>query len=96
MLTFALPLPQCVIADFNADAAENRPIGSEYGVSSFPTIKFFPRGEDKTPIEYNIGRTEADFTTFLNEHCGTSRAVGGGLNEKVCSSTHVYRVCCAN
>ncbi|KAF8313568.1 protein disulfide isomerase [Clavulina sp. PMI_390] len=72
----------CVIADFNADADQNRPIGSKFGVSSFPTIKFFPRGEDKNPIDYNIGRSEADFTNFLNEHCGTHRAVGGGLNDQ--------------
>lgn len=72
-----------MIADFDADAQPNKPIAHEYGVTGFPTIKFFPKGEDKTPIEYNVGRSEADFTAFLNEHCGTSRAVGGGLNNQV-------------
>jgi hypothetical protein len=35
----------------------------------------------KTPIPYEGGRSEADFVQFLNEHCGTNRAVGGGLND---------------
>ena len=35
----------------------------------------------KTPIPYEGGRSEADFVEFLNEHCGTNRAVGGGLND---------------
>jgi len=71
----------CIIADFDADAAENKPIANQYGVSSYPTIKFFPKGDDKSPIDYNQGRTEADFVAFLNEHCGTYRAPGGGLND---------------
>jgi protein disulfide-isomerase A6 len=76
-------LTQCIIADFNADAAENRPLAQEYGVSSYPTIKFFPKGEDKTPVSYEQGRSETDFINFLNKHCGTHRAVGGGLNDLV-------------
>jgi protein disulfide-isomerase A6 len=91
--------PQCVIANLDADAAHNKGIASEYGVSSYPTIKFFPRSTstsssqppesnqsdtskgNKTPIPYEDGRSEADFVKFLNEHCGTNRAVGGGLND---------------
>jgi len=79
----------CVVADFNADAHQNKPIASKYGVSSYPTIKFFPMGEDKTPIEYTTGRSEADFTDFLNEHCGTFRASGGGLNEQAGRVAHL-------
>lgn len=77
-----------MIADFDADAQHNKPLAKEYGVSSFPTIKFFPKGEDKTPVDYNKARGEADFTAFLNEHCGTFRAPGGGLNDQV--SRNVY------
>jgi protein disulfide-isomerase A6 len=50
-------------------------------VSGYPTIKFFPKGSS-TPVPYEGGRTEADFVAYLNEHCGTHRAVGGGLNEQ--------------
>lgn len=67
----------------DADAAHNKGIAGEYEVTSFPTIKFFPRSTKgkKTPVPYEGGRSEADFVKFLNEHCGTNRAVGGGLND---------------
>lgn len=71
----------CIIADLDADTPETKPLAEEYGVSSFPTIKFFPKGADQNPIAYESGRSEADFTEFLNKHCGTHRAVGGGLND---------------
>lgn len=32
---------------------------------------------------YEGGRTEKDFVDYLNEKCGTHRAVGGGLNDEV-------------
>ena len=87
-----LPVLQCVIANLDADAAHNKGIAGEYGVTSYPTIKFFPRSTSassssdtskgkKIPIPYEGGRSEADFVQFLNEHCGTNRAVGGGLND---------------
>lgn len=66
----------CVIAKIDAD--EERDIGSEFDISGFPTIKFFPAGESE-PIPYEGGRTEAAFVEFLNKHCGTQRKVGGGL-----------------
>jgi protein disulfide-isomerase A6 len=72
---------QCIVANIDADAEANRPLAQQYGVQSFPTIKFFPKGGD--PIEYEGGRQEADFVRFLNEKCGTHRAVGGGLNDEV-------------
>ena len=48
-------------------------------MSSYPTIKFFPKGS-KTPEDYSGGRDEASFVTFINQKAGTHRAVGGGLN----------------
>ena len=67
----------------DADAGHNKPIAQMYGVTSFPTIKFFGKGKDNkgNPIAYNGGRTEQAFIDFLNEKCGTQRAVGGGLND---------------
>lgn len=35
---------KCIIANFDADAAPNKPIAEKYGVNSYPTIKFFPKG----------------------------------------------------
>ncbi|QRV90442.1 protein disulfide isomerase [Ceratobasidium sp. AG-Ba] len=75
------PDSKCIVAQMDADAEVNREIAGRYQVRSYPTIKFFPKGSDKTDIPYEVGRSEADFVKFLNEHCGTHRAVGGGLNE---------------
>ncbi|CAG8610898.1 14628_t:CDS:2, partial [Cetraspora pellucida] len=70
----------CVVA--NVDATVSKDIGDEYKVSGYPTIKFFPKGEDKTPINYEGGRAEGDFVKFLNEKCGKQRLVGGSLSEE--------------
>jgi protein disulfide-isomerase A6 len=67
----------------NADDEKNKPLAAKYGVSSYPTIKFFGNGADKTPEDYNGGRSEALLVEFLNEKCGAQRAVGGGLNAQV-------------
>ena len=72
--------PDCVVANMQADDESNRPIASRYGVTSFPTIKFFPKGS-KEPIAYAQGRTANAFTEFLNEHCGTHRSASGLLND---------------
>ncbi|KAG9119775.1 hypothetical protein FRC07_005038 [Ceratobasidium sp. 392] len=71
----------CIVAQMDADAEVNREVAGRYNVRSYPTIKFFPKGSNKDAISYEVGRSEADFVKFLNEHCGTHRAVGGGLNE---------------
>ncbi|EGN99256.1 hypothetical protein SERLA73DRAFT_182165 [Serpula lacrymans var. lacrymans S7.3] len=71
----------CVVANIDADAAENKPIASRYDVASYPTIKFFPKG-GKAVESYEGGRTEQAFVTFLNERCGTQRAIGGGLSDE--------------
>ncbi|GJE85373.1 protein disulfide isomerase [Phanerochaete sordida] len=73
--------PNCVVANVDADAAANKPLAQKYGVGSFPTIKFFPKGNKDAPVDYEGGRTEEDFVAFLNEHCGTHRAAGGLLDE---------------
>jgi protein disulfide-isomerase A6 len=57
-----------VIASVDAD--EHKELGNKFGVSGFPTIKFFP-AHSTTPEEYNGGREVADFTDFLNSKAGT-------------------------
>lgn len=71
----------CVVANIDADAQPNKEIAALYGVASYPTIKFFPRG-GKEVEAYEGPRSEEAFVTFLNERCGTHRAVGGGLNDE--------------
>jgi len=77
-----LPESNCVIANIEADAEKNTELSRNYGISSFPTIKFFGKDDKKSPIDYDGQRTEEAFVAYLNEKCGTHRAVGGGLNDK--------------
>jgi protein disulfide-isomerase A6 len=53
-----------------------------YGVSGFPTLKFFPKG-NKAGEEYEGGRDLDDFVVFINEKAGTSRDSKGQLTSKV-------------
>jgi len=73
----------CILADVDADSGHNKPVAQMYGVSSYPTIKFFGKGKENKehPIAYNGARSEQAFVDFLNEKCGTQRAVGGGLHD---------------
>ncbi|RWW44380.1 hypothetical protein BHE74_00049859, partial [Ensete ventricosum] len=49
-----------------------------YGVSGYPTLKFFPKG-NKAGEDYDGGHDLDDFVKFLNEKCGTSRDANGQL-----------------
>ena len=73
----------CILAMMDADASHNKLIASMYGVKSYPTLTFLPKGKENKgdPITYTGGRSEKAFVDFLNEKCGTQRAVGGGLND---------------
>ncbi|KAL5504106.1 hypothetical protein ACEPAH_8179 [Sanghuangporus vaninii] len=76
-----LPESNCVLANVDADAKVNAPLAMKYEISSFPTLKFFSK-DNKEPEDYDGERTEEAFVNFLNEKCGTKRAVGGGLNDE--------------
>jgi len=58
-----------VIAKVDADS--HKDLGSRYGVSGFPTLKWFPAGSS-TPEDYNGGRTAEDIITFINGKAGTN------------------------
>ncbi|KAD6795526.1 hypothetical protein R6Q59_020577 [Mikania micrantha] len=62
----------------NIDADNHKDIGEKYGVSGFPTIKFFPKN-NKEGEDYEGGRDIDSFVTFINEKCGTSRDAKGQL-----------------
>lgn len=68
-----------VIAKVDAEAENSKATAQDQGVSSYPTIKFFPAGS-KDGEAYNGGRSEADLVAFLNDKVGTHRVVGGGLD----------------
>jgi len=66
----------CVVAKVDADSEKE--LGGRFGVSGFPTIKFFPK-DNKEGEAYNGGRGEEDFIKYLNARCGLTRVSGGGL-----------------
>ncbi|KAH6636937.1 thioredoxin-like protein [Chaetomium tenue] len=68
-----------LIAKVDADAETGKRTAAEYGVTGYPTIKFFPAGST-TPEDYNGGRSEEALVAFLNGKAGTHRAVGGGVD----------------
>ncbi|KAL6621300.1 hypothetical protein ACP70R_033732 [Stipagrostis hirtigluma subsp. patula] len=64
------------------DSQENqRSSAKRYGVTGFPTLKFFPKG-NKAGEEYDGGRDLGDFVKFINEKCGTSRDTKGQLTSE--------------
>nr|GMD05790.1 probable protein disulfide-isomerase A6 [Ipomoea batatas]GMD10723.1 probable protein disulfide-isomerase A6 [Ipomoea batatas] len=66
----------------NCDADKYKDLGEKYGVSGFPTLKFFPKG-NKDGEDYEGGRDLDDFVNFINEKCGTKRDAKGQLTSKV-------------
>ncbi|KAL8545460.1 hypothetical protein ACS0TY_005568 [Phlomoides rotata] len=76
----ALKLEEDVVIA-NVDADKYKDIGEKYGVSGFPTLKFFPKN-NKAGEEYDGGRDVDDFVTFINEKCGTSRDAKGQITSK--------------
>lgn len=70
-----------MIAKVDAEAPNAKATAQEQGVTSYPTIKFFPRGST-TGESYMGARTEQAFVDFLNEKTGSRRTVGGGLNDE--------------
>ncbi|KAG6434121.1 hypothetical protein SASPL_105743 [Salvia splendens] len=68
-----------VIANLDADA--HKDLAEKYGITGFPTLKFFPKN-NKAGEDYNGGRDVDDFVTFINEKCGTNRDAKGKLTSK--------------
>ncbi|KAM7276752.1 hypothetical protein ACFE04_018618 [Oxalis oulophora] len=62
----------------NLDADKHRDLGEKFGVSGFPTLKFFPK-DNKAGEDYEGGRDLEDFVNFINEKSGTHRDTKGQL-----------------
>lgn len=62
----------------NIDADKYKDLGERYGVSGFPTLKFFPK-TNKAGEDYDGGRDLDAFVAFINEKAGTSRDGQGRL-----------------
>ncbi|GLT70256.1 hypothetical protein SLA2020_423500 [Shorea laevis] len=70
-----------VVVIANLDADKYKDLAEKYGVSGFPTLKFFPKS-NKAGDEYEGGRDLDDFVAFINQKCGTSRDGKGQLTSK--------------
>ena len=73
--------PSVLVAKVDAEAENSKATAKEQGVSSYPTIKYFPKGST-TAEPYEGGRSEEALVAFLNDKAGTHRMVGGGLDTK--------------
>lgn len=62
----------------NVDADKYKDLGEKYGVSGFPTLKFFPK-TNKAGEDYDGGRDLDAFVAFINEKAGTHRDGKGHL-----------------
>lgn len=65
----------------NCDADKYRDISEKYGVSGFPTLKFFPK-TNKAGEDYDEGRDLDAFVEFINKKAGTNRDRDGKLNSE--------------
>ena len=70
-----------MVAKVDAEAENSKATAQAHDVTSYPTIKFFPRGSS-TPEAYSGARSEEAFVEFLNSKAGTHRVAGGGLDAK--------------
>jgi protein disulfide-isomerase A6 len=68
--------PNVVIAKVDAD--KHKGVGGKYGVSGFPTIKFFGKNS-KEGEAYEGARDVQAFVDYINEKAGTSRDAKGRL-----------------
>jgi protein disulfide-isomerase A6 len=72
--------PNVVIA--NIDADKHKDIANQFGVSGFPTIKWFGK-DSKDGKPYNGGRELADLVNYVNNEAGTKRKTDGNLDDTV-------------
>jgi len=75
----------------NIDAEKNSAVGGRFGVSGFPTIKFFPQ-DNKAGVAYEGGRELADFVKYINEKTGAKRTVSGKLEESAGRISHLDEI----
>jgi len=70
--------PNVVIAKIDADAEKQH--ASKYGVTGFPTIKFFGKNSKAEPLAYENPREIQAFVDYINQQAGTKRLANGRLD----------------
>jgi len=71
--------PNVVVAKVDADA--HKELGTRYGVSGFPTLKWFGKDSKAEPQLYENARDVQSFVDFLNQKTGTDRTINGRLGK---------------
>ncbi|KAI1005746.1 Protein disulfide-isomerase [Podosphaera aphanis] len=71
--------PEVIIAKVDAVAENSKVTAEAHGVSSYPTIKFFPKESVESEL-YSDPRSEDAIVAFLNNKSGTHRLPGGSLD----------------
>eukprot|EP00483_Globobulimina_turgida_P002500 UN02504 len=62
------------VAIVSVDADKYKDLAGRFGVSGYPTLKFFAKGSTEAE-DYSSGRTADDVVLFINEKAGTSAKV---------------------
>jgi len=70
--------PNVVVAKIDAD--KYKEIGGRYGVSGFPTIKWFGKSSKESPEPYDGARELGDMVNFINSKSGSRRTHDGSLD----------------
>jgi len=70
---------EIVIAKIDAD--KHKEIGGRYGVTGFPTIKWFGKNNKESPEAYEGARELDNFVSFINGKTGSHRTANGNLDE---------------
>jgi len=71
--------PNVVVAKVDADA--HKDLGSRYGVTGFPTIKWFGKDSKTEPLAYENARDVPSFVDYINNKAGTDRSANGRLGK---------------
>jgi len=75
---------QVIVAKVDCD--QHKELCSRFGVSGYPTLKWFPGGK-ADPEPYNGGRTADDIVSFINSKTGLKARVAGAAPSNVVDLT---------
>jgi protein disulfide-isomerase-like protein len=87
-----------VIAKVDADSEKT--LAGRFGVTGFPTLKYFPKGSPTKPEDYSGGRTAEDIVDYVNKKAGgcgavavAAAAVARARGRGVCDCLGVRSLC---
>ncbi|XP_060696956.1 protein disulfide-isomerase A2-like [Hemiscyllium ocellatum] len=63
------------------DVIKEKELGSEFGINSYPTLKFFKDSDRKSPIDYTGKRNAKGIISWLKRRIGSSYTVLDSLSE---------------